>query len=474
MTLPAPAGPLAPGRPVEPGTADGLRPVSRYPGWPLTALLVPYPLWWALGMGTLIVFVLAVPMVLHLTRRRPVRVPPGFGLWLLFLLWVLLSTVMLGVNPPGTLAGDPSDRLVSVAFNFAGYVVVAIALLYVGNLTEAEYPREKLVRHLGWLFVVVAGGGLLGTLWPTFALTSPVEMLLPPSIAQNQFVQSLVHPVAAQVQEVLGYVSGRPAAPFGYTNTWGNAITLLMGFFAISWLRRPGPRRWAGVGLLLVSVVPIVASLNRGVWIGLAFMLVFLVVWLARNGNLVGVGVLLVSLLVVTPVVLASPLTDVVEARLDNPHSDGVRTFTITKTLEATEHSPVLGFGSSRRPLGSNNSIAVGRDADCQTCGNPPLGSTGQLWLLMISHGYVGTALYLAYHLRSLWAFRRDRSMLAGAAVLAVLLPFLYMLLYNALVVPLLITFLSIGLLWRNDQERRAAPPAPRLPGALVAGGGLR
>jgi hypothetical protein len=176
-----------------------------------------------------------------------------------------------------------------------------------------------------------------------------------------------------------------------------------------------------------------------------------------------------VGLTVVGAVVLASPLTTVVQERLDNPHSDGVRTFTITKTLEATEHSPVLGFGSSRRPLGSNNSIAVGRDESCATCGNPPLGSTGQLWLLLISHGYVGTGLYLAYQVRSMWAFRGDRSMLAGAAMLSLVLPLLYMLLYNALVIPLLITFLGIGLLWRNQQERPALGSLPPVPATAVA-----
>src|SRR4051812_45095014 len=81
------------------------------PGWPLTALLVLYPLWWALGMGTLAVFLLAVPMALHLWRRRPVIVPPGFGIWLLFLVWVVASTIMLPRNPPGTPPGPRSGGL---------------------------------------------------------------------------------------------------------------------------------------------------------------------------------------------------------------------------------------------------------------------------------------------------------------------------------------------------------------------------
>jgi hypothetical protein len=453
-----------------PAASGRRRPVSHSPGWPLTALLVPYPLWWALGMGTIIVFVLAVPMVVHLWRRRPVRTPPGFGLWLLFLLWVIMSTGMLGLDPAGTLPGDATDRVISVGFNLAGYVVVAVALLYVGNLTEEEFPRARLVRQLGWLCGVVVAGGLLGSFFPAFEFTSTVEWLLPASVAENAFVQSLVHPAAAQVQEALGFSAGRPAAPFGYTNVWGYALTLLLPFFAVSWLARPGTRRLVGVGVIGLSVIPVIYSLNRGVWIALGVAVVFSVAWLARNGHFAGVVALLVALCLTAALLLASPLTGLVQQRLDNPHSDGIRAFTISRTLEVAQDSPVLGYGSTRRALGSGNSIAVGRNSDCAKCGNPVLGSTGQLWLLIIAQGFVGAALYVAFLLRSLWAFRRDRSALGWAGMLAVLLPLLYMFLYNALVIPLLITFFAIGLLWRNDQERQrdhAAPLSAPVPSSL-------
>ncbi|WP_236830757.1 O-antigen ligase [Blastococcus sp. KM273128] len=444
------------------------------PGWPLTALFAFYPVWWALGMGTLIVFVLAVPMALELLRRRPVRVPPGFGLWLVFLLWVVASTVMLGVDPAGTLPGEAADRVVSVGFNLAGYVAVAVAMLYLGNLTEEEYPRSRAVRHLGGLFVVVVAGGLLGTFADQFSFTSPVEMLLPDSVARNAFVQNLVHPTAAQLQEVLGYTAGRPAAPFGYTNTWGYALSLLLGWFAIGWLRRPGARRLAGVLVLALAAIPVVHSLNRGVWIGLGLTVLFAALWLARNGNLGALLGLAVSVVLVVVLVLTTPLTSTIQQRLDNPKSDGIRGFTVSRTLEVVQESPVLGFGSTRRALGSSNSIAVGRDEDCSNCGNPLLGSNGQLWLLLIAQGVVGAALYLGFFTRVLWAYRRDRSALAAAAFLSIGLPFVYMFLYNALVVPLLISFLSVALLWRNDQARRAeagstAGPGSRAPG-LVAG----
>jgi hypothetical protein len=269
---------------------------------------------------------------------------------------------------------------------------------------------------------------------------------------------------------VLGYVSGRPAAPFGYTNTWGNVLNLLIGFFAISWLARPGLRRWAGLGVLVLSLIPIVHSLNRGLWIGLGATVLFVVYWLARNGR-VGMLVALVLCVVLGGgAVVASPLTTVVEQRLAHPKSDGIRSFTTARTWDVATHSPIVGYGSTRRALGSSNSIAVGRSNKCTNCGNPILGSNGQLWLVLIAQGFVGAALYLGYFLRTMWAYRRDRSAIGGAAMLALVLPFLYMFVYNALVIPLMITFLAIGLLWRNDQQRLAGaaalPGGPLVPAA--------
>ncbi len=56
-------------------------------------------------MGTLIVFVL-VPMSIYLLRNRPIRVPKGFDLWLLVLLWVAVSITSLRWGKDG-----PSSRI---------------------------------------------------------------------------------------------------------------------------------------------------------------------------------------------------------------------------------------------------------------------------------------------------------------------------------------------------------------------------
>lgn len=474
------AGPAAPAGYLLDGTGFQPRKSWFRPGWPLAALLVLYPLWWILGMGTLIVFVLAVPMVVHLARRRPVAVPPGFGIWLLFLVWVLGSMLMLGENPPGTLPDTGASRLVSVGFNLAGYLSATVILLYAGNLTEAEYPRRRLMRQLGFFFVVVVCGGLLGVLAPTFQFTSLVEVLLPQSIAQNGFVRSLVHPASSQIQDVLGFPSPRPSAPFGYTNTWGNCLALLVGWFAVSWLRRAdsGPgRRLVGAAVLGLAAVPVVYSLNRGLWLGIGLIVAIAAVRLALRGRLLVIGGLLAALTVIGLVVATSPLAAIIEGRFENPRSNNIREFTVERTLDVLEHSPVIGLGATRAALGSSSSIAIGADDMCPRCGNPTLGSNGQLWLLLVAQGIGGAVLYFGFFLRSLWAYRRDRSPIGDAGFLALLLPFLFMFVYNALTMPLVISFLSIALLWRNEQEaERAALRANLLVPELTdrTPGGLR
>ena len=446
------------------------------PGWPLTALLVFFPLWWVLGLSALMPFLLAVPMAAHLLRRRPVFVPPGFGLWVLFLIWVVTSMVMLGYDPPGTLPAPVTGRLVSVAFNLAGYLSATIVLLYAINLTEEEFPRRRLVRQLGALFVTVVAGGLLGILAPRFEFTSPVEMLLPDRVARDVFVQSLVHPAASQVQDVLGFATPRPSAPFGFTNMWGYALALLVGWFVVGYLRGSLARKLVGIAILAAAAVPIVFSLNRGLWLGLALAAVIAVVRAAARGNLAAVAGVVLGVVAAGVLVLGTPLTGLVQGRLDNGHSNDIRTFTTVRTIDAVGYSPLIGLGSTRAAMGSANSIAVGQESNCPRCGNPTLGSNGQLWAILIAHGVGGALLFVGFFVRSLWAYRRDRTPIGDAGVLAILLSLYFMFVYNALPMPLIIAFLSIALLWRNkraqeDAESRLEEPPVDLSVRSVRGG---
>ncbi len=59
--------------------------------------------------------------------------------------------------------------------------------------------------------------------------------MLPKSVQSNTFIQASMHPGLAQVQNVLGEAEGRPKAPFDYTNTWGDCLTILVPWLLAAW-----------------------------------------------------------------------------------------------------------------------------------------------------------------------------------------------------------------------------------------------
>ncbi|HEY7272323.1 MAG TPA: O-antigen ligase family protein [Actinoplanes sp.] len=456
MTL-AVAGGTALGRTAGPSHGPAAAKPVTLPAWPITALLALYPLWWALGLGVLIFPILAAPMVVLLLRRRvagrPLRLPPGFLWWMLFLAAAVISIAALGADPTGTVPEHGSDRLTPALYKLGMYVALTVLLLYAGNLTEAELPRRRLVRLLGWLFVVTVAGGLLGVVVGGFQFTSPVEWLLPSGIRNKGFVQSLVHPYAAQIMDLVGGAKPRPAAPWGYTNTWGNNFCLLVCWLVVAaWPGGP-VKRVLAVLCLGVSVVPAVLSLNRGLWIGLALLLGYVAVRHALAGKVWILGAAAVAAAALVVALIASPLGDVVHARLDNGKSNGVRSFLIDRALDGFADSPVIGYGGTRNTLGGRQSIAVGESAGCERCGNFTVGGNGQLWQLLYSHGAAGTVGYLGFFVYGLWRFRRDRSAVGIAGSAAIVTSFAAMLWYNALVTPLAFVFLAYALLWRNEAE---------------------
>lgn len=435
--------------------------------WPLTWLLAAYPLWWALGLGVLIFPVMAVVMAWQLRSRRSARgvlrfgtgrprVPAEVGVWLLFLVVVTLGTAALGVDPIGTQHNSVGGRLPGVLFRLVEYGSLTVLLVYAAAVREKALSQRRLVGLLGWLFVVTVAGGLLGTVAGRFQFSSPVELLLPAHLRNNSFVQSLVHPSAAQLMQVLGYASPRPAAPWGYTNTWGNNFALLVGWFVVAFLvwrprgRRGRLIRLAAAGCLLVSLVPAVYSLNRGLWIDLGLAAVYVAVRLALRGRLWAVGALAGTVVLIGLLLAVTPLGGLVGNRLDHGESNNVRAYVTTKALDGMWQSPVIGLGTTRNTQGSDQSIAVGNTATCKRCGTHTIGGNGQLWQVLYLHGLLGATLYCGFFLLVLWRTRHDASPVGLAGGTAIVVSLASMLYYNSLVTPLAFTFLSCALLWRN------------------------
>jgi hypothetical protein len=433
--------------------------------WPLTVLVLGYPLWWVVGLSAVMPILLAVPMLLQLLRRHPIRVPSGFAAWFIFLVWMTAGVTMLFVDAPGAVPGGGGGRLLVFVYRFLWYLTITIVVLWVINLGERALPTRRVVRLMGWMFVVTVLGGLLGVVAPTFEFTSLVEALLPGGLRSNDFVKSLVHPAAASVQSILGVAAPRPIAPFSFANSWGANLAMFLPFFVVGWLGRDaGWRRAVAPFVLLLAAVPIVMSLNRGLWACLALGAVFYLVRLVLTGKmvaLIGAGLCVV---VLGGLFIVSPLGELGVSRLENPHSNDRRGQLLTQTVVSTAlGSPVLGFGSTRDVQGSFASIAGGGTPDCPRCEVPPLGTQGHIWLVIFSQGLVGAAAFLTFYGAQLARHWRSRTTIEAIGVVMLLFFVVQLLVYDTLGLPTYTLMIAIGLMERERWQRSG-----------TRGGGLR
>jgi O-Antigen ligase len=475
-----PAAPSVLPRPTRPRRRAGAW-LSRHPAWPVVALLAGYPLWWALGVADFMWIILAIPMAARLYawrahRSRPVRLPPGFGLWLLFLIWSIAGGVMLPLQAPGTVASPVSHRFVAFADRTTTYIAITVLLIYVGNLTQSELPKRKLMWLLGLLGGYATLLGIAGMVMPNFQFDSPTLVLIPHSLQHNAFILAQMHPALTQVQDVFSAQNtygtttgqGRPKAPFDYTNTWGECLTITVPWLLlVSMTSKRRPLRLAGLGVTFLALVALVYSLNRSAWIAVAVSVVYLAVRLAARGRVAMLGGLVAALVVAVVVVVSSPLGQVVSLRLQNGKSNSIRSSLFALSMRDGLSSPLLGYGDTRQQRGSVNSVAIGPTPGCPICGQAEVGSTGQFSLVLICSGFVGVALYFGFFLWGVWRFRRDRTPDGMLGMLVIVLSFVYMLTYDAVAAPLGLTMLAYAVLWRNDMQlaRHAGPgqmPRPR------------
>ena len=419
------------------------------PGWQIGLLVAGAPIWWAAGISDLALPLLAAPLAWQLRKRR-IRVPPGFWIWLLFLIWVAASVLMMNYPVPDTQSSEGFGRYIAYGVRFMQYVAVTVILLWVGNTTERELSRARVIRWVGWLALVTIALGAAAVAFPTFGFPALTSYVLPGFLVQGDGIAYL-----AQVQDVLGDASPRPAAPFQYTNEWGSVLSMSLVWLAVAWgtLGSLGKRVLLGC-VLAVAAVPIVYSLNRAMWLGLLIAVAYVVVRLAMRGRLLAGFLSMFAVTVAAVVFVVSPLGTLVSERFENPHSNEVRSALADAAVNAAESSPVIGAGSTRNTIGSERSIAIGPGPNCERCGARVIGSTGQVWLLLIAQGFVGAGLYIAFLLRVLWAGRSDASPLGIAATLVLVMQLLYAFFYGALGMPLTITMLGVALLWRNAALR--------------------
>lgn len=430
------------------------------PGWPLALLFLGFPLWYLLGLSVVAFYLAALPMVVYLYRRRERLVlPRGFGFWFLFLLAVALSSFLLPVNAPFAIPGfGLPGRVVTYVFMAAWYLSATVVLLYVVNIREADLSFDKVSRWLAFMFLVTTIGGLVGLLAPTIDTVGLAARVLPRAVVEIPFVQDLVKIDVADQQTIVGSAEVRPKAPFQYANSWGANLSIFLPFFVYSWMIKGAVwQRIASPFVLAAAVAGIVFSLNRTLWGALAVVAVFVIVQIVRLRPR-ALPAVIAGVAIAGVLFLGSGLGGVINERLDNPHSDDRRSELAVKTVESvTQGSPLLGFGNTRQVQGSFASIAGGDTPDCPSCGVPPLGTQGHLWLVLFTTGFIGLLLFASFfvyrfarHIRS-----RDLPTILGLVVLIFFffeLPF-----YDHLGPPLFSVMLCLGLMWRRRQQEQGS-----------------
>jgi hypothetical protein len=420
------------------------------PGWPLSVLYLGFPLWWALGLAQVIFFAMAFAMAVILRKQGPLQVPRGFAPWLLFLIWMLAGVLLIRATAPGTVPGGGLGRVANFAVWAGWYVAITIAMLYVAN-TARQVSTLRIVRLLGWMFVVTAGFGVLAVVAPTLEFESPMELVLPHSLVSTNFVRTLVHPSLSSTSDFLGYVQPRPTAPFPYSNAWGNNLALYLPFFVMAWFGRDaGWRRKLGPIVLIAAIFPITFSLNRGLWLSLALAAAYAAIRLAVNGRTQALQALIAAIVIGGVVFASSPLYDTLVLRVETPHSNDRRAGTAETVISTTAAaSPVLGYGTTRTMQGSFSSLAGGETASCHQCAAPPLGTQGFMWRLILTTGFGGTVLCLSFFAIQFLRRSRGPDPLDVTTCTVLLIAVLCFFVYDSLGSAMFTAMIAIGLMAR-------------------------
>jgi len=333
-------------------------------------LFAAYPVWWAAGLGELIWPLAGLLMAFTLLRAGRASAPLSFGLYIAFIMAVVASGVMLQ---------EPSNIL-SWSIRLGQYVSVGLLVPYVLTFRHVITP-QLIIRALGFFWIGIVSGGYLGLILGDFSFASPFAMLLPAGVEANDFVREVVNPSFADVEVFLGYEAPRPKAPFTYTNGWGSAAGILAPFVVLDARHGIGlSKRVARISLAL-SLVPIIVSVNRGLWLSLVIAGAYASLIFVGRGQGRAVLQLMMGGLVVLFFVAVSPLGDVFVDRLNTGHSDAQRSSLVIDTISEMPDSPLIGFGGPR---------AV-------EDGGPPLGSHGQVWIVLFSHGLLGAVTYFGF-----------------------------------------------------------------------------
>jgi len=190
-------------------------------------------------------------------------------------------------------------------------------------------------------------------------------------------------------------------------------------------------------------LVPIVISANRGLWVGLAVGLVYAAMRVALRGNARALVAIVGFLALIGAGVLLTPLDRYLTDRLAHQHSNERRESLADQAVAGALERPLLGFGGPRESSETPNA--------------PDIGTHGQVYLVMFSHGVPGLAFFLGWWLWVLWISRRAPTgppLWCHVMLLVGVLEFLY---YDMMPTQLHLMMVVAAVVWRDREAQAAA-----------------
>lgn len=402
---------------------------TELPRWPLAVLLYGFPVVWVLGMAQFVPTLLSLVMLGYLAVRGRIRMAPGMWAWAFLLVWVIACTVMLEKN----------TDVIAWGLRFSVLFNAGVCALYVLN-ARSTVSTDFVLRGICvvWWTVVVLGN--VSLLLPDLRLTTPMALVMPHGLMENDLVHDYVAPRLTETQTPWGAPAAyvRPAAPFPYANSWGLALALTTPVAIARILRsRSNGVRVVHVLGLLASAVPAVASSNRGMLLGLAVSVVFVILRLAFRGRGKATVLGLAVLLLAVGALVGSGALGRILGRQQYSHSTDGRGNLYGATLEWALRSPLFGYGTTRM----NDTIGVS------------MGTQGYLWTLMFCFGFVGMGFFLWFLVSSLLRLWRTPGT-AGLWLLSTLLVTLGVLVvYSFDTMQMAIVLLNYALLTRAKRD---------------------
>jgi len=421
--------------PFDPEAAGAFSRRKRLPAWPIAALLGGTPAWWLLGVADFAWVVIPLIMAWYLATRTRVRAPRGFAVWLVFLLWMFLSVTQL----------ESSGSLIQYGYRALQYFAATILVLYVYN-SARDISTRYITGSATVLWLTTIVGGFLGMLLPTTEYRSPLSYILPRGLLENDLVNHMVIRRFSQFNaDAWVEVDPRPSAPYLYTNNWGNAYSLLLPLVLIYLMEtRRTKRFWWVAASVPISLVPAVATMNRGMFIGVGIVIAYIAIRYGLMGNMRVLLACAAAGVAGALVLMAPPIQAQLQDRLDNSGTNESRSSVYKETLQDVSTSPLLGMGAPR----ANENPKL-----------PPKGSHGQFWIVIYSHGIPATIAFVAWFIVAFFRSirRRDFATIAsGAVILASLVEFTF---YGFLPVGLSLLMIASGLALRNTDSPAATAP---------------